>query len=70
LAFFPIGAIFAFLAAIMAFLITYNEYSRHFKEKGRAVRAALQAGVSAFLFFLALSLAAVILLNRVLGTRP
>jgi hypothetical protein len=45
---FLLMALLALLAAAMAFVVTYNEYSKHFKEKGRALRAALRIGAVAF----------------------
>ena len=60
-----LGAMFSLLAGTMAFLITYNEYSKHFKDRRKAVLAALQTAVVAFLFFVALSLVAGLVLGKV-----
>ena len=65
----PIGAMFAFLASIMAFLITYNEYAKHYREKRKAVLAALQTALVTFFFFCTLSLVAGLVLDYVLGAR-
>ena len=65
----PIGAMFAFLASIMAFLITYNEYAKHYREKRKAVLAALQTALVTFFFFCTLSLVAGLVLDCVLGAR-
>ena len=65
----PIGAMFAFLASIMAFLITYNEYAKHYREKRKAVLAALQTALVTFFFFCTLSLVAGLVLDHVLGAR-
>jgi len=60
---------FAFLASIMAFLITYNEYAKHYREKRKAVLAALQTALVTFFFFCTLSLVAGLVLDYVLGAR-
>jgi hypothetical protein len=65
----PIGAMFAFLASIMAFLITYNEYAKHYRDTWEAVRTSLQTALVTFLVFCALSLVAGLVLDYVLGAR-
>lgn len=64
--FLPLGALFAFLASIMAALITYNEYSQHYRERKKAILAALQTGAVTFVFFLSLSLVIGIVLTKML----
>jgi hypothetical protein len=54
----------------MAFLITYNEYAKHYREKRKAVLAALQTALVTFFFFCTLSLVAGLVLDHVLGARP
>ncbi len=49
---------FSALAGVMAFLITYHEYRRHYPDARPARRAAIRAGIVATLFFLAFSVAA------------
>jgi len=67
--FLPLAGLFAFLGSIMAFLITYNEYRRHYTETRRAVRAAMRTGAITFLFFCVLSLIAGIVLDHLLSAR-
>ena len=67
--FLPLAALFAFLGSIMAFLITYAEYRRHYTETRRAVRVALRTGAITFLFFCALSLISGIVLDHLLSAR-
>ncbi len=55
-------AIFSALAALMAYLITYEEYTHHFTERRKVIRAALEAAVVAFLFFLGMGLLFVVIL--------
>ena len=66
---FSLGVLFSFIASIMAFLITYSEYSKHFKEARMAFRVALQTGIVTFLFFCALSLVVGLALDRMLSAR-
>jgi hypothetical protein len=49
-----LGMIFAPLAGLMAFLITYEEYLHRYP-RGPAMRAGLAAGVWTFFVFLVLS---------------
>ncbi len=64
--FLPLGSVFVLIGSVMAFLITYEEYSRHYREKGKALRAALRTGMVALLFFSALTLAALVLIGKML----
>ena len=70
LGFMAIAVPLSLLAGVMAFLITYSEYSRHFTDKRRAVRASLGTGAAAFAFFVAVTLAAGVALFHVLGVNP
>jgi ABC-type transporter Mla maintaining outer membrane lipid asymmetry permease subunit MlaE len=54
--FLGIGAVFGFLAALMAFLITWNEYQKHNFRGRRLFMEAFQAGLFTFIIFLFLSL--------------
>jgi hypothetical protein len=56
-----LGLILSPLAGLMAFLITYEEYRRHFPDRRRAIRASLEVGVTTFLMFLVLSVIAGVL---------
>lgn len=46
---------FSLLASVMAYLITYNEYMRHYQTKKEPRRMALEAAVFTFIFFIVLS---------------
>lgn len=43
-----LGAIFGVIGGVMAYLIVYNEYRKHFTTPGRAVKEGLRACVIAF----------------------
>ncbi len=57
---------FAFcpIAGVMAYLITYEEYRRHFPDAARARREALLAGLMALGLFAVIGVAAALLLPR------
>jgi len=59
-----IGLAYSVLASLTAFLITYNEYAHHFVEKRQAVRHALEVALTAFVFFLIVTLALAFLLSE------
>jgi len=50
-----IGIIFGFLAALAAFVITYNEYEKHKFTGKRLFMQAFQTAIFTFLVFLLLS---------------
>ncbi|MBE3559975.1 MAG: hypothetical protein IMW89_12215 [Ktedonobacteraceae bacterium] len=50
-----IGAIFGSIGSLMAFLITYDEYSHHYLSRREPLLAGLQTALFAFLVFMALS---------------
>jgi len=50
-----IGLTFSPIAAIMAFLIAYNEYQHHYPTKTKPRKMALEVAIVTFVFFLALS---------------
>ena len=50
-----IGVIFGFLAALAAFVITYNEYEKHKFTGKRLFMQAFQTAIFTFLIFLVLS---------------
>jgi len=56
IALFCIAAIFSPLAAIMAFLITYEEYIHHYPDKRKALKMSLETAIFTLVFFLALGL--------------
>ena len=43
---------FSLLAALMAYLITYDEYRRHFPDRRRAILEAARTAAVTLLFFL------------------
>ena len=51
------GLIFGSIAAAMAFLITYEEYSHHYGSRAEVCKQALQMAGATLAFFLLLSLA-------------
>ena len=61
-----IGVIFGFLAALAAFVITYNEYEKHKFAGKRLFMQAFQTAIFTFAVFLILSLLAGFLLARFL----
>lgn len=50
-----IGIIFGFLAALAAFVITYNEYEKHKFTRKRLFMQAFKTAIFTFLIFLLLS---------------
>ena len=59
-------AVFSPIAALMAGLITYIEYSDHYTERGPAIREALRSGVFTLTLFLVLGLITSFILPRAL----
>ncbi len=51
-----IGLMLCPIAAAMAFLITYEEYSHHYTDKKRPLRLAFEAAIFTFILFGILSL--------------
>ncbi|MCK7468023.1 MAG: hypothetical protein MZU91_07820 [Desulfosudis oleivorans] len=47
-----IAFVFAPLAAAIAFLITYEEYSKHLVDKRRVLKTALKMALVTFAFFM------------------
>ncbi len=52
----PIILIFSFMGAISAFLISYQEYRKHFYDTRQPFRMALQTAFFAFFFFVFFSI--------------
>ena len=50
-----IGLFFSPIAGLMAFLITYHEYQRHYADKQQPLRIALEAAFFTFVFFMIIS---------------
>jgi K+-sensing histidine kinase KdpD len=59
-----IAVIFGFMAAVMAYLISYMEYQHHFIDKGDARKMAIKTGRFTFGFFLFLGVVLALLLPR------
>jgi uncharacterized BrkB/YihY/UPF0761 family membrane protein len=54
IALFCIAAVLSLLAAVMAFLITYEEYKHHYADKRKIWKTALQSAVFTLVVFLLL----------------
>ena len=67
LAIFLISLPFALLAGIMAFIITYEEYSHHQLGARTVAKHALRTGVVALAFFVLLALGLSVILPRVVN---
>jgi uncharacterized protein YybS (DUF2232 family) len=59
-----IGIVFGFLAALMAFVITWHEYEKHKFAGKRLFKEAFQAAIFTFVVFLLLSLLVGFLLSH------
>jgi len=64
IALFLIGVIFSILGAVMAYLITYQEYVHHYKDKGDAIRASMRTAVMTFIVFIGLSVFLAVFLRK------
>ena len=53
-----IGGVFGFLGALIAYLITYNEWVHHYSTKKEPRKMALETAIFVFVFFLLVSLIA------------
>lgn len=51
-----IGTFFSLAAALMAYLITYTEYEKHFDEKSKARKIALESAAFMFGLFMLITL--------------
>ena len=63
-----IGLLFGITAGLMAFLITYIEYTKNYALKEYPRKIAIQAGLTTFTFFLVLAILAGIFLPGILGS--
>jgi ABC-type antimicrobial peptide transport system permease subunit len=59
-----IGLIFSPLAAFLAFLLTYNEYSHHYSDNKMPMKHSIEAGVFTFIVFMIISVLIGWVLNR------
>ena len=64
-----IALIFAPLASAMAYIITYGEYLRHYPDKKKPVRLAIEAALVTFVFFIVLSFVIGFLLGNIIGSQ-
>ena len=64
---FAMSLIFSPFASIMAYLITYGEYTHHYPDKKKPVMLAIQAASVTFVFFVALALVVGFLLGNMIG---
>jgi uncharacterized membrane protein len=62
-----IGGVFGVLGAIMAGLITYEEYTHHYPDRAPAIRAGIGTGVTTLLFFIVIFAVIGAVLDRVIG---
>jgi hypothetical protein len=53
-----IGVIFGVLAAMMAFIITFGEYTHHYPDARTPRRLAMEAALVTFVFFLLMAMLA------------
>ncbi len=60
--FLVVGGVFSALGALMAALITYHEYRRHYPNEREPRRMAVRTGLFTFTFFMLLMLALAYLL--------
>ncbi|PIY82609.1 MAG: hypothetical protein COX96_04960 [Candidatus Omnitrophica bacterium CG_4_10_14_0_2_um_filter_44_9] len=65
-----IGIVFGFVAALMAFVITWREFERHKFAGERLFKEAFQSGIFTFVVFLLLSILAGFLLIRFVVHSP
>ncbi len=61
-----IATVFGLFAAMMAYLISYEEYSHHFVDKRRGRHMAYESAVFAFAVFFGIGLILAFLLPRLL----
>jgi hypothetical protein len=59
-----IGLVFGLVAALMAFLITYGEYSRHFMAKSRALKISLETAFVMLAVFIIIAIITGFVLSR------
>jgi hypothetical protein len=59
-----IGLVFSSVAALMAFLVTYGEYSRHFMAKTRALKISIETASVIFAVFFIITIIAGFVLSK------
>ncbi len=63
-AFIAIGLALSLLAALAAFLITYEEWSHHYTSKREPLKFAIEASIVAFVVFMILTILASAFVSR------
>ncbi|MDI6829148.1 MAG: hypothetical protein QME62_11770 [Armatimonadota bacterium] len=63
-AFIAIGLVLSILAALAAFLITYEEWSHHYTSKREPLKFAIEASIVAFVVFMVLTILASAFVSR------
>jgi hypothetical protein len=58
-----LGAVFSTLAALCAFVITYEGYLKHFSDKRRPLIMAAKMSLAAFAFFMLVSMLLLVFIN-------
>jgi len=51
-----LAGVFSLLAALSAFIITYGEYLKHYPDKKRPLKIALNMALATFAFFMILTI--------------
>ena len=51
-----VGTVFAPLASLMAYLITYGEYQHHYSDNKKPRKLALEAAIGTFILFFVISI--------------
>ncbi len=64
-----LGGFFGFFGSIMAFIIAYDEYKRHFREKSKPIWMALETAILAFFVLVVLSTLAGFILSRTVASQ-
>jgi uncharacterized membrane protein len=64
---FVIGLFFSLMASIMAFIITYREYTHHYLDKQDTFNTSFKAAVYTFAVFIVLSIFLAIFLRRIIS---
>ena len=63
--FLVIGIVFSPIAAAMAFLITYGEYTHHYPDKKMPLKLAGQAAIFTFIVFMAIMFGVGYFMNQI-----
>jgi len=63
-----IGLVLGTLAALIAFLVTYGEYSRHFMTKGKALKISLETALFIFILFAVIAVVTGFAFPKILGS--